>query len=158
MARVARVFFDTSTILAGLVELGSRGAPAQRLLDAVADRRIVPHTAWHCCLEFYSVSTRLPEELRLSPADALRLVEGEICGRFEIHQLPHNARLPFFRLAVQERVAGGRVYDAHIAEIARAAGARTVVTENVRHFSSLLRHGVQVMTARELLEAMGGRA
>ena len=73
-------FFDTSVLLGGLIDLGPSSAPAQRLMTAVATgqlRRV--HTAWHCCLEFYAVSTRLPEELRLHPRDAWRLIDAISC-------------------------------------------------------------------------------
>jgi hypothetical protein len=52
-------------------------------------------------------------------------------------------------LAGEEGTAGGRVYDAHIADIARVAGARTIVTDNRRHFITALRHGIRVETAQE---------
>ncbi len=91
----------------------------------------------------------MPVEFRLTPADALRLLEEEIISRFEIHQLPEDDRACFLRAAGQERVAGGRVYDAHIAEIVRTSGARIVVTDNRRHFASLFRHMIQVMSALE---------
>ena len=70
------VFLDTSVLLAGLIELGPQSTPAHLLMHAVAEKTVAPaSTAWHCCLEFYSVATRLPAEFRLAPPDALRLVE-----------------------------------------------------------------------------------
>jgi hypothetical protein len=51
---------------------------------------------------------------------------------------------------VADGVAGGRIYDAHIAEIATISGAEIVVTENRRHFLSLLAQGVRVLSAAEL--------
>jgi predicted nucleic acid-binding protein len=113
-------------------------------------------TAWHCCLEFYAVATRLPEEFRLSPADAGRLVEEEILGRLRIVDLPASARLPLVQDAMRERVAGGRLYDAHIAEIARRAGARLVVTDNVRHFSGLRLRGVRVLDSEAFAAELAG--
>lgn len=110
-----------------------------------------PLTAWHCCLEYYAVATRLPEELRLPPPDALRLVEEEILGRFEVVDLPVRERVSFFRSAVAQRVAGGRLYDAHIAAIARSCGASVIVTENVRHFRSSPGDPLLVRTAAEFL-------
>jgi hypothetical protein len=47
-----------------------------------------PGTAWHCCLGFFSVATRLPPEFRLRSADAIRLLEEEVFGRLTIHDLP----------------------------------------------------------------------
>ena len=156
MALVGSAFFDTSALLAGLIELGPAAMPAQLLMDAIAEGRLSRvHSAWHCCLEFYAVSTRLPPEFRLTPSDALRLIEEEILARFKIHQLPANVRTAFLHGAEHERVAGGRIYDAHIAEIARLSGAGTVVTDNRRHFTSLLRHGIAVRTAAECAKEIG---
>jgi len=144
------VFLDTSVLLGGIIEIAGPDMPAQQVMGWVArDRAPRAQTAWHCCLEFYSVATRLPEEFRLTPEDAGRLLEAEVMDRFAVFGLPAAGRLPLLRQAVADQVAGGRIYDAHIAEVARAAGARTVVTENRRRFTSLLRHGITVLTAEE---------
>ena len=156
MAVVA--FFDTSVLLAGLIDLGSQSAPAQSLLHAVHEGRVrEPATAWHCCLEFFSVATRLPPEFRLPPADAVTLLEHEVIGRFAIHDLPPATRLPLLRTAAQDGIGGGRVYDAHIAEIARSAGAGVIVTDNRRHFLSALRYDLRVATPTEFLAALKNR-
>jgi len=152
MARLRQHFFDTSILLGGIIELTAGSSPAQRIMAAIATGGIErPLTAWHCCLEFYSISTRLPGELRLSPADANLLVEQEILARFHVHALPRSRRKSFVAAAGGDGIAGGRIYDAHLAEIARLAGADIVVTENRRHFMQLLRHGVRVLTASELV-------
>lgn len=149
---VAPVFLDTSVILGGLLELSGASDPAQRIMDAVAEGRLGrPHTAWHCCLEFYAVATRLPEEYRLAPADAGALLEGEILPRFHVHDLPPSARKHFLAGSVRERAAGGRIYDAHIAEVARRTRARVILTENVRHFAPLAKAGTRVMSAQEFV-------
>lgn len=117
-------------------------------MTAVAEGRLRrPLTAWHCCLEFYAVATRLPEEFRLAPADAVRLLDEEILDRFEVAQLVRDRRRGCLRDAAADRVAGGRIYDAHIAEVARESGARVVITDNARHFSGLARQGVRVATS-----------
>ncbi len=134
-------------LLGGLIELGPAGRPAQDVMTAVAEGRLRrPLTSWHCCLEFYAVATRLPEEYRLAPADAFRLLDSEVLGRFGVAQLSQGRRRAWLGDAVEDRVAGGRIYDAHIAEVARECGAQVVVTDNARHFSSLARHGVRVAT------------
>ena len=146
------VFVDTSVLLAGLGDFGPQSAPAQKLLHAVAEQKITgAGTAWHCCLEFFSVATRLPPEFRLTPADAQRLLDEEVFDRMAVHDLPAEDRLPLLRAAVQDGTVGGRIYDAHIAEVARAAGARVVVTDNRRHFLAALRHGIRVETPAESL-------
>jgi predicted nucleic acid-binding protein len=151
-------FLDTSVLIAGLIDFGPQSAPAQSLLHAVAEKRVSgAATAWHCCLEFYSVSTRLPPEFRLDPADAAILLEEEIFARMAIHDLPAAERLPALRAAARDRIGGGRIYDAHIAEIARAAGAEVVVTDNRRHFLSALRYDMRIETPGEFLARLKPR-
>jgi predicted nucleic acid-binding protein len=156
LAGLRGAFFDTSVLVAGLIDFGQSSRHALLLMDAVADGRIErPLTAWHCCLEFYSVTTRLPEEFRLEPEVALQLLREEIFARFSIHSLREGFQEAFLVSAVGEGTTGGRIYDAHIAEIARQAGARLVATENRRHFTPLLRHGVRVLVSAELVDELG---
>ena len=151
-------FLDTSVLLAGLIEFGPQSAPAQLLMNAVAERKVAPvSTAWHCCLEFFSVATRLPPEYRLEAADAAALLESEIFSRLAVHGLPAGDRLPLLRAAARDGVSGGRIYDAHIAEVARAAAIEVIVTDNRRHFLTSLRHGIPVETPAEFVQALKGR-
>jgi predicted nucleic acid-binding protein len=149
------VFLDTSVLLAGLVDFGPQSAPAQSVLHAVAEKTVpAPLTAWHCCLEFFSVATRLPPLFRLAPADAAQLLQEEVFARMAVHDLPPGERAAMLRTAAQDGTAGGRIYDAHIAEVARAAGATLIVTDNRRHFLAALRHGLRVETPTEFLASL----
>ena len=151
-------FLDTSVLLGGLIYFGPQSAPAQSVMHAVAEKQISqPATAWHCCLEFYSVATRLPPEFRLTPADAATLVQEEVFGRMSVHGLPTADRLALLKTAAQDGIAGGRIYDAHIAEVARAAGAKVVITDNRRHFLSALRYGIRVETPSEFVAGLKPR-
>lgn len=144
------VFLDTSVLLAGLIDFGPQSAPAQSLLHAIAEKRLAAvATAWHCCLEFFSVATRLPPEFRVSSADAATLLQEEVFGRMLVHDLPAGDRERLLRAVARDAIAGGRVYDAHITEIARAVGATVVVTDNRRHFLSALRYDMRVETPAE---------
>jgi predicted nucleic acid-binding protein len=154
VAALTPAFFDTSVLVAGLMEMGEASEYPQKILTGIAGGQIRRSlTAWHCCLEFYSVATRLPEEFRLAPEDALVLLHEEIFPRFEVRQLPDDGWEPFLRMVEHDRIVGGRIYDAHIAEIARRADSQAVVTDNRRHFSSLARHGIRVLSADEFARA-----
>ena len=74
-----------------------------------------------------------------------------------VHDLPAAAHVPMLRAAARDAVTGGRIYDAHIAEVARSAGAQVVVTDNRRHFLSALRYGVRVETPAEFVAGLKGR-
>ena len=149
------VFLDTSVLLAGLIDFGPQSAPAQSVLHAVAEKRIPsPATAWHCCLEFFSVATRLPPEFRIAPSDATVLLQDEVFARMAVHDLPAAERMGMVQAAARDGIAGGRIYDAHIAEIARSVKATVIVTDNRRHFLSALRYGIRVETPAEFLAAL----
>jgi len=97
---VATSFLDTSVLLAGMLDFGPQSAPAQSVLHAVAEKTIpLPATAWHCCLEFFSVATRLPSEFRLTPADAARLLQDEVFGRMAVYDLPAADRVHLLHAA-----------------------------------------------------------
>lgn len=148
-------FLDTSVLLAGLIDFGPQSAPAQEVLHAVAEgKTLKASTAWHCCLELYSVTTRLPPEFRVSPSDALSLIQEEIFGRMAVHDLPTAERRAFLTSLAQQDISGGRVYDAHIAEVARSAGATVIVTDNRRHFLAALRYGIRVDTPGEYVRSL----
>ncbi len=158
-ATTGAIFFDTSVLLAGLIDFGESSVASIALLDRVADGEIQrPQTAWHCCLELFSVATRLPEEYRLTILDAQRVLAEEILARFAVLDLPPERRAPLFAEAVSDGVAGGRIYDAQIGAVAVAAGARILVTGNRRHFVPLLRRGLRVLTADELLAELAESA
>ena len=148
-------FLDTSVLLAGLIDFGPQSGPAQSIMHAVVEGRLPrASTAWQCCLEFYSVATRLPPEFRLKPDDAAALMREEVFARLTVYDLPSGDRDALFSAAARDRLAGGRIYDAHIAEVARAAGARVIVTDNRRHFLAALRHGMKVETPSEFLVSL----
>ena len=153
-----KIFLDTSVLLAGLIDFGPSSAPAQNIFHALAEEKLTEAgTAWHCCLEFYSVSTRLPPEYRLSAVDAARLLQEEVLDRLDVHELPRADRARLLRAAVQDAIVGGRIYDSHIAEVARAAGATLIVTDNRRHFLGTLRHGIRVETPADFVSEFRGR-
>ncbi len=155
MAPVGPVFIDTSVLVAGVLDHGTSAAGSQQLLDAVAEGKVPePQTAWHCCLEMYSVLTRLPAECRLSPQQAVLLLRTEILPVFRVLQLPESEFSGLLGSAGAERISGGQIHDVHIAAIARHSGARTVVTANRRHFVSLLPYGIRVLTPEELVEQL----
>jgi predicted nucleic acid-binding protein len=87
----------------------------------------------------------------------MQLIESEIFSRVTVHDLPVADRIVMLRAAAEDGTVGGRIYDAHIAEIARAAGAAVVVTDNRRHFMASLRHGIRVETPAEFLASVKSR-
>jgi len=93
--------------------------------------------------EAYAVLTRLPWPHRLSPADALALIDGNFLdGAFALDATAYRTLL---RRAAADGTSGGRTYDAIIAECALRAKVDTMLTFSARHFAGLQAAGVQVV-------------
>jgi predicted nucleic acid-binding protein len=96
----------------------------------------------HAALETYSVLTRFPEPYRVDPLSAAELIADAFGARL----LPGpSARslAGWLRRMADGGVVGGAIYDALIAETARAAGA-TLVTADRRAAATYRAVGVDV--------------
>ncbi len=149
-------FIDTNLLVHGTVKFAAESGAAIRVMDAAIAGRLGPvGTAWHCCLEFFAVSTRLPAEYRLTPSNALQIIEEDFVPRLEIHDFDGTRRASFLSEVRLQGVVGARIYDTHIAEVARQSGCETFITGNGRHFTALQRHGIRVLTADEMASEIG---
>jgi hypothetical protein len=101
----------------------------------------------------FSVATRLPPEFRLTPNDAVQLLQEEVFTRLKIHDLPPAARVAMLPAAAHDGIAGGRIYDA-TSRKPRGAGASVIVTDNRRHFLFALRYDMRVETPAEFLDSI----
>lgn len=95
------------------------------------DRLTVPAPA---LVESYAVLTRLPPPHRLSPADAWALIEATFVDQATVVALTGREYAALLRVGSSGNIAGGRTYDAVIAECARKADADELLTLNRRHF------------------------
>ena len=96
-------------------------------------------------VETYSVLTRLPPPHRLSPADALTLLEENFMNTGKIVALDARSYRALLRRAPRNGVAGGRTYDAIIAECARRAKDTTLLTFNMSHFLPFAGRGLEIV-------------
>lgn len=140
----ASVFFvDTSCIVACVCSWHVHHAQAVAAIEArlAAGEKML--SAAHALAEAYAVLTRLPAPHRLSPADAMALIEGNFFD--DAVALDADGYRALLRRAGTEGIAGGRTYDALIAECAVLAKAAVMLTFNARHFSHLEAAGVRVV-------------
>ena len=85
-------------------------------------------------VESYAVLTRLPPPHRLSPQDAITLIETSFLAEGTLAGLDNKAFRPLLREAADHDIAGGRTYDWVIAACARAVRVKTLLTFNARDF------------------------
>ncbi|HEX4952989.1 MAG TPA: PIN domain-containing protein [Thermoanaerobaculia bacterium] len=141
---MSRIALDTSVLVAAVQSWHSEHDRAVlavgRALEASAV--VVP---FHVLFETYSVLTRMPKPLRLSPANALSLLERTLRGRSEVASLDGGDAFGLLGSFRDRGIAGGAVYDALIVEAAARAGARTLLTLNRKHFDRLAPEGLEVV-------------
>ena len=147
-----KVFLDTNVFVSGLLDV-SPDSPCRSILEALGSRRLRSCvTAWHCCLEFFSVTTRLPPEYRLSAEDAISLLTEHVFGRVRVEGLPADDAISWLKRLSRPEVRGGLVYDAHLAHIAQRAGCAILVTSNVSHFRQVAPHGIEILSPTQFID------
>lgn len=97
-------------------------------------------------IEAYAVLTRLPPPHRLSPGDAIALIETSFLTGGTLVGLDNKAFRPLLREAADHDIAGGRTYDWVIAACAKAARVKTLLTFNARDFVSFRLDGIDIHT------------
>jgi len=96
-------------------------------------------------VEAYSVLTRMPVPFRLSPADASRALQTSLQGVSRLASLSDEASWPFLADLAQSRAIGRAVYDFQIIACAIKAGAKQIITFNVRDFERLKPEGLKII-------------
>jgi predicted nucleic acid-binding protein len=136
---------DSSVLVAALRD---RHHDHQRCRQAVHDLLergsiILPEPA---LIETYSVLTRLPPPLRLSPEIVLRLLRDTFSEYARLAPFPAGEVWSFLASAADRQVAGGATYDDRILFSALASGAHRLLTLNVRDFDRLAQGRIEVVS------------
>ena len=140
--------------MSGLLEISADSA-CRAILEALAARRLrTGVTAWHCCLEFFSVTTRLPPDYRLSAEAAIALLTEHVFNRVEVVDLPVKDAIAWLKGQAGSEIRGGLVYDAHLAQIALRSGCAMLVTTNLAHFRQVAPHGIEILNPQQFLARM----
>ena len=146
-----KVFLDTNVFVSGLLDDAPDSA-CRAILEGLATKRLTSCvTAWHCCLEFFSVTTRLPPDYRLSPDDAIALMTEHIFGRVEVADLPVKDAIAWLKAQRHAPVRGGLIYDAHLAAVAAGAGCSFLVTRNLADFRRIAPHGIEILSPEQFV-------
>jgi predicted nucleic acid-binding protein len=96
-------------------------------------------------VEAYAVLTRLPPPHRLSPSDAITLLDANFMRGVKVIALDERSYRKLLRQAPNLGIAGGRAYDAVIASCAVKGKARVVLTFNERDFLPFTEDEIEVV-------------
>jgi predicted nucleic acid-binding protein len=140
-----KTLFDTSIIIAALVEshpMHARAFPWLKQAKAKAFELVV---ASHTLAELYAVLSTLPIKPRISPAVAWRLIHDNIESISKIISLTSGEYSAVVKRISEAGLAGGIIYDALIAKVAQKAKIGRLLTLNSDHFKLVWPNGENVI-------------
>lgn len=142
-----RAFFDTSVLVAALVEshpAHNRAFPWLRRALAGEMGFVV---AGHTLLELYAVLTKLPVSPKISPGIAYRLVSENIETTANVVSLSAEEYGQVVKSMAQLNLGGGIVYDALLAKCAEKTDAERLLTLNPKDFIRVWPEGAGLIHA-----------
>lgn len=133
-----RLLFDTSTLIAALVEAHPAHPVAYPWLRSVKDGRHVGLLSAHSLAELYSKLTRIPfASGTLTSAKVQQIIETDISPSFAIVALAGDDYLTVVKHLAQQNLVGGIIFDTLIFYAAIKAEADQLLTLNPRHFRQI---------------------
>jgi predicted nucleic acid-binding protein len=132
-----KIFFDTSVLIASVVQEHESHERAFLVLDRVQSGRDEGVISGHSLAEMYGVLTKLPAPMRHSPEQALLSIEENVVKYFKFTWLTDGDYKALIRDAAVAGIQGGTVYDALLLKCAEKAKTEKVFTLNLRHFQNI---------------------
>jgi len=129
-----RILFDTSSLIAAMVEGHPTHTQSLPWLQRVKAGTDVGLVAAHTLAELYAILTRLPVTPRISPALALLLIQRNVLDTCEVVALSSADYVTLLTHMANLEIAGGAVYDALLLHAAWKSGVDQVVTLNPDDF------------------------
>jgi predicted nucleic acid-binding protein len=130
-----KVFFDTSVLLAAVIQKHTAHERAFAVLEGVQSGKNEGLVSAHSLAELYANLTKLPPPFRHSPEQALLTIEENVLNYFKISSLTGNDYSALIREAALAGIQGGTIYDAVLLKSASKAEADQIYTLNLKHFA-----------------------
>ncbi|HEX6097968.1 MAG TPA: PIN domain-containing protein [Thermoanaerobaculia bacterium] len=139
----ALVAADASVLVAAVVSWHERHRAAAGALENALARKtlVLPSTA---LLDAYAILTRLPAQHRLAHADAFHLLRSSFATARVAGPRTRDAWSMLRRWSVAP-IGGSDAYDAQLVEIAKEAGAKTLLTFRRNELEKLAVPGIEIV-------------
>ncbi len=131
---MTRFLPDTSVMVAAVCSWHEHHERVARDLERRLGQKGALILAAPAMVETYAVLTRLPPPHRLSPADALALLEANFLAGSKLIALDASTYRTLLKEASRETISGGRTYDWVIATCAIKAKVSVLLTLNAKDF------------------------
>ena len=141
-----KVLFDTSVLVAAVVQSHAAHARALPWLVRARGDSIAMCVAAHTLAELYAVLTRLPVSPRIAPATARLLVRENVEKVGSVSALSAAEYAAALGRFAELGIAGGGVYDGLIAQVAIKVRADRLLTLNPDDFLRVWPEGADRIT------------
>jgi predicted nucleic acid-binding protein len=131
-----KILYDTSVLVAALLAEHSSHPVAFPFLKKARAGDVQGYLSTHSLAELYSVMTRLPEPLRVSPNEAQNVISDLLEYVEAIPLLAEDYQAVISQM-VALKLSGGGIFDALIAQAAVRAGVDQLITLNPKDFIRL---------------------
>lgn len=142
-----KVLFDTSVLIAGLVQPHPFHGPGLSWLKRAKAKEFELFVSSHTLAELFAVLSTLPVSPRISPALAWRLIHENIEPVAAVVSLSTSDYLAVLRRMRDLGISGGAIYDALILRAAQKSRVDRVITFNVNEFRRLWPEGEALISA-----------
>ena len=134
---MAKWYFDTSVLVAAVVESHAHHAPAVGVLQEFARLKHSGYMSSHGLAEVYSVLTGTPFKPRIGPRMAIDIIDSLILPQMTLVPLESEEYLEVVRGSAREGSIGGRIHDAIHMQCAAKMKCDRVYTFNLRDFRAV---------------------
>jgi predicted nucleic acid-binding protein len=142
-----KTLFDTSVIIAALVESHPMHGRAFPWLKKAKERKFELIVASHTLAELYAVLSTLPLKPRISPSVAWRLIKENIETVSKVISLTPSEYSGVIKSLSDMGLIGGAIYDALSAKVAQKAKVERLLTLNIDHFKRVWQEGANKVMA-----------
>ncbi len=129
-----RILFDTSLLVAAVVEGHPAHALALPWLQRAKDKTDAGVVAAHSLAEMYAILTRLPVRPPIPPDMAREVIQVNVLNTCEVVALSAADYVTLLDHLAGLGIAGGASYDALLLHAAAKAGVDQVITLNAHDF------------------------
>lgn len=129
-----RALFDTSVLIAAMIESHPRHQLALPWLQRSKRKEIDMIVATHTLAECYAVLTTLPVKPRIAGGIARMLIKENIEQHAQVTSLTAADYKTVIKQLSEKGLGGGIIYDALIARVAQKSKVSRLLTFNINHF------------------------
>jgi len=126
--------FDTSVLIAGILAAHPHHKRAKPWIAKVIQGKVNMFVCNHSIAELYAVLTRLPVSPKISPGNALALIEHNVIKVGNLVNLTSRDYHRVLEGLVRDHLSGGLTYDGLIYYAALKSGVDNLLTLNKKDF------------------------